>query len=136
MASFQNVYTHRKVADTASKPCEICYKPTASVLVASENKDFFYVCPGHIKDRKFCTPIIDEAAVAAKKKKEMEAEVEKVKKEFEERQKKKKEKEKEKDKEKDKDKESEEKKDKAKEEDGETEKQVEPFHPNYNAQQF
>jgi hypothetical protein len=38
MASFPNVYTHRKVADTASKACEICYKPSASVLVAPENK--------------------------------------------------------------------------------------------------
>lgn len=76
-------------------------------------KDFFFVCPGHVKDRKFCTPIIDEAAVAAKKKKEMEAEVERVKQEFEEKQKKKKEKEKqkeEKDK-KDKDKKDDEKED-------------------------
>ncbi|TVY83124.1 UPF0589 protein [Lachnellula suecica] len=104
MASFPNVYTHRKVADTASKPCEICYKPSASVLVSPENKDFFYVCSGHLKDRGFCSPIIDEAAVAAKKKKEMEAEVERVRKEFEEKQKKKKEKEKEKEKSKDKDK--------------------------------
>jgi len=38
MASFPNVYTHRKVADTASKACEICYKPTTSVLVTPENK--------------------------------------------------------------------------------------------------
>lgn len=62
------------------------------------------MCPGHLKDRTFCSPIIDEAAVAAKKKKEMEAEVERVKKEFEEKQKKKKEKEKEKEKEKGKEK--------------------------------
>lgn len=67
-------------------------------------QDFFFVCPGHLKDRGFCSPIIDEAAVAAKKKKEMEAEVERVKQEFEEKQKKKKEKEKEKEKGKDKDK--------------------------------
>lgn len=122
MASFPNIYTHRKVADTASKACEICYKPSTSVLVTPENKvkskpssqssqgvsvltsaqDFFYVCVGHLKDRGFCSPIIDEAAVAAKKKKEMEAEVERVKLEFEEKQKKKKEKEKEKDKDQDK----------------------------------
>ncbi|KFX87231.1 hypothetical protein V490_08419 [Pseudogymnoascus sp. VKM F-3557] len=100
--AFQNVYTHRKVADTASKPCDICFKPSTSVLVVPENKDFFFVCPGHLKDKGFCTPIIDEAAVAAKKKKEMEDEVERVKKEFEEKQKKKKEKEKSKEKEKDK----------------------------------
>ncbi|TVY59214.1 UPF0589 protein [Lachnellula cervina] len=105
MASFPNVYTHRKVANTASKSCEICYKPSTSVLVTPESKDFFYVCPGHLKDKGFCSPIIDEAAVAAKKKKEMEAEVERVKQEFEEKQKKKKkEKEKEKSNDKDKDK--------------------------------
>jgi len=119
MASFPNVYTHRKVAATASKPCEICYKPSTSVLVTPENKvsqtlstfytpyssqkDFFYVCPTHLRDKGFCLPIIDEAAVAAKKKKEMEAEIERVKQDFEERQKKKKEKEKAKEKEKDND---------------------------------
>lgn len=105
MASFPNVYTHRKVADTASKACEICYKPSTSVLVTPQNKDFFFVCAGHLKDTAFCSPIIDEAAVAAKKKKEMEAEIERVKLEFEKKQKKKKEIEKAKDKEKDKEKE-------------------------------
>merc|ERR1711964_649288 len=84
-------------ADTASKACEICYRPSTSVLVASENKDFFYVCPAHLKDKGFCNPIIDEAAIAAKKKKEMDAEIERVKLEFEEKQKKKKEKDKDKD---------------------------------------
>ncbi|CZT10651.1 uncharacterized protein RAG0_15074 [Rhynchosporium agropyri] len=98
MASFANIYTHRKVADTASKACEICYRPSTSVMVAPENRDFFYVCPSHLKDKGFCNPIIDAAAVAAKKKKEMDAEVERLKQEFEEKQKKKKEKEKEKDK--------------------------------------
>ena len=38
MASFPNIYMHRKAADTASKACEICYKPTTSVLVTAENK--------------------------------------------------------------------------------------------------
>lgn len=124
--AFPNVYAHRKVADTSSKPCDICYKPSTSVLVVSENKvhldyknfeaivnakqDFFFVCPGHLKDKGFCTPIIHEAAVAAKKKKEMDDEVARVKKEFEERQKKKKEKEMSKEKDKDKDKKDEDKK--------------------------
>ncbi|KAB8288870.1 hypothetical protein EYC80_010773 [Monilinia laxa] len=95
MASFPNIWIHRKVAETASKPCEICYKPSASVLITPENKDFFYVCPSHLKDKGFATPIIDEAAIAAKKKKEMDDEIERVKQEFEEKQKKKKQKEKE-----------------------------------------
>ena len=43
MASFPNVYTHRKVADTASKSCEICYKPSTSVLVTPENASFVNV---------------------------------------------------------------------------------------------
>jgi hypothetical protein len=72
--------------------------------VLTQGQDFFYVCPAHLKEKGFCSPIIDEAAVAAKKKKEMGAEIERVKKEFEEKQKKKKEKEKEKGKDKDKDK--------------------------------
>ncbi|GKT50796.1 UPF0590 protein [Colletotrichum spaethianum] len=108
--SFPNIYTHRKVAETAAKGCDVCYRATSSVLVASEKKDFFYVCPSHLKDKNFCSPIIDKEAVEARKKKELEDEVERVKKEYEEKQKKKKEKEekdknadKGKDKEKDKD---------------------------------
>ncbi|WQF81053.1 Putative VPS4-associated protein [Colletotrichum destructivum] len=110
--SFANIYTHRKVAETAAKGCDVCYRATSSVLVAPENKDFFYVCPSHLKDKNFCSPIIDKEAVEAKKKKELEEEVERVKKEYEEKQRKKKEKEdkekaedkdKSKDKEKDKD---------------------------------
>lgn len=65
------------------------------------------MCPSHLKDRNFCAPIIDTAAVEAKKKKEMDEELERVKKEYEERQRKKKEKEaQEKSEEKDKDKSS------------------------------
>ncbi|KAI1136770.1 DUF1742-domain-containing protein [Hypoxylon sp. FL0543] len=91
--SFPNIWHHRRVAETSAKACEVCYKPSSSVLVTPENKDFFYVCPGHLKDRGFCTPIIDQEAVAAKKKKEMEEELERAKKEYEEKQRKKKEKE-------------------------------------------
>ncbi len=36
--SFPNVYTHRKVADTAAKGCEVCFKPSTSVLITPENK--------------------------------------------------------------------------------------------------
>ncbi|KAK0625051.1 AAA-ATPase Vps4-associated protein 1-domain-containing protein [Bombardia bombarda] len=116
--SFPNVYTHRKVAETSAKPCDICFRPSSSVLVTPENKDFFYVCPTHLKDRGFCTPKIDQAAVEGRKKRDLEAEVERVKKEYEEKQRKKKEKEKEKeDKEKKDDKSKDKDKDKDKEDD-------------------
>ncbi|KAH6639412.1 VPS4-associated protein 1 [Boeremia exigua] len=103
-APFENTWYHRKVAENATKPCNICYKPTSSVLITPSNKDFFYVCIGHLSDRGFCQPDADEAAELAerKKKEEMDREVEKVKKEYEEKQKLKKEKRKAKDKEKDK----------------------------------
>ncbi|KAI2783269.1 DUF1742-domain-containing protein [Daldinia loculata] len=104
--SFPNTWNHRKVAETSAKACEVCFKPSTSVLITPDNKDFFYVCPGHLKDRGFCTPIIDHDAIAAKKKKEMEDEIERVKKEYEEKQRKKKEKESEKSKKENEDKET------------------------------
>ncbi|KAI1106339.1 DUF1742-domain-containing protein [Jackrogersella minutella] len=90
--SFPNIWHHRKVADTSAKACEVCFKPSTSVLITPESKEFFYVCPSHLKDRGFCTPIIDQEAIAAKKKKEMDEELERAKKEYEEKQRKKKEK--------------------------------------------
>ncbi|KAK4175820.1 VPS4-associated protein 1 [Triangularia setosa] len=90
--AFPNDYTHRKVSETAAKSCEICYRPSSSVLITSDSKDWFYVCPSHLKDTGFCTPKIDHAAIEARKKKELEDEIERVKKEYEEKQKKKKEK--------------------------------------------
>ncbi|KID90489.1 hypothetical protein MGU_02366 [Metarhizium guizhouense ARSEF 977] len=92
-APFPNLYTHRKVAESAAKTCDVCYKPSTSVLITPDKKDFFYVCPSHLKDTYFCTPKIDEAALKAKREKEIAEETEKLKKEYEERQRKKKEKE-------------------------------------------
>lgn len=67
-------------------------------------QDFFYVCPSHLKDKHFCSPIVDAEDQAAKKKQEaMAQEIEKVKKEYEEKQQRKKQKEKEKGKDKSKD---------------------------------
>ncbi|KAF2013800.1 DUF1742-domain-containing protein [Aaosphaeria arxii CBS 175.79] len=102
----QNVWHHRRVGDGSAKACWICYKPTTSVMITPDNKDFFYICIGHLSDRGFCQPDADEVAAAAarKKKEEMDREIEKVKKEYEEKQRLKKEKRKEKEKEKDKDK--------------------------------
>ncbi|OAQ70864.1 AAA-ATPase vps4-associated protein 1 domain-containing protein [Pochonia chlamydosporia 170] len=91
-APFPNLYTHRKVAESASKACDICYKPSTSVLITPDKKDFFYVCPAHLKDTYFCTPKIDEEALKAKREKELAEETEKLKKEYVERQRKKKEK--------------------------------------------
>ncbi|KAH8882356.1 DUF1742-domain-containing protein [Thozetella sp. PMI_491] len=99
--SFPNIYTHRRVADTSARSCDICYKQTSSVLITPDNKDFFYICPAHLKDKNFCTPKVDKAAEEARKKKEMEDEMERVKEEYEEKQRKKKEKSKDKSKEKD-----------------------------------
>lgn len=87
---FPNIWHHRKVAETAAKGCDVCFKPSTSVLVTPEKQDFFYVCPSHLKDHRFATPIVDEAAIAAKKKKEMDEELDRVKKEYEEKQRKKK----------------------------------------------
>ncbi|SPO05259.1 uncharacterized protein DNG_07946 [Cephalotrichum gorgonifer] len=115
---FENVYAHRKVADTAQKGCDICYRPTTSVLISDgpDGKDFFFVCPAHIKDRKFCSPIIDQDAVEARKKKAMEEELERVKKEYEEKKRKKEAEKKKKDEEKEKEKEKEKSGDKSKDE--------------------
>ncbi|KAL8902805.1 MAG: hypothetical protein Q9171_007594 [Xanthocarpia ochracea] len=53
--------------------------------------DHFYVCPGHLKDRAFCTPIVDEAeAAAAKKKEDLDREIELIKAEYAEKLKKRK----------------------------------------------
>lgn len=54
-------------------------------------QDYFYVCPGHLKDRGFCSPIIDEAEATAKRKKEkLDREVELIKREYDEKTEKKK----------------------------------------------
>ncbi|KAF5969290.1 hypothetical protein FBULB1_10312 [Fusarium bulbicola] len=100
--TFPNIYTLRKVADTAAKACDICYKSSTSVLITPDQKDFFFVCPVHLKDRYFCTPKIDEEAAKRKREKELEEEKERVKKEYEEKKKKKKEKEEKKEEDKDK----------------------------------
>ncbi|KAJ5133912.1 hypothetical protein N7526_005277 [Penicillium atrosanguineum] len=92
MSLLTNVYHLRRVADTSSKACLICHKPSTSVLITPDNRDFFYVCPAHLQDRHFCSPIINaEAEAARRKEEEMAKEIEKVKKEYEDKQKRKKE---------------------------------------------
>ncbi|CAN9300296.1 unnamed protein product [Alternaria sp. RS040] len=105
----ENLWHLRRVADNAAKACWICYKPSTSVLITPNNKDFFYICPGHLSDKGFCQPEADEAKRIADQKKqdELDREIEAVKKEYEEKQKLKREKRKGKDKDKDKEKEKE-----------------------------
>lgn len=99
--SLQNIWHLRRVADTGARACYICHKPSSSVLITPDSKDFFYVCPVHLKDRNFCSAVVDAEEQEAKRKQEaMAAEVEKVKREYEEKQRRRKEKSKEKEKEK------------------------------------
>ncbi|OCK75516.1 DUF1742-domain-containing protein [Lepidopterella palustris CBS 459.81] len=110
--SLPNIWYHRRVAEGSAKACWICYKPSTTVLITPDNKDFFYICVGHLKDRGFCIADEDEVAATAarKRKEELDREIEKVKQEYEEKQKRRKEKRKEKEKEKEKDKEKDSKK--------------------------
>lgn len=36
--SFPNIYTHRKVAETKAKSCDVCFKISSSVLITPDNK--------------------------------------------------------------------------------------------------
>ncbi|KAK7980827.1 hypothetical protein PG989_013284 [Apiospora arundinis] len=117
--SLPNVWHHRKVADSSAKGCDLCYKPTTSVLVTPDKQDHFYICQAHLKEVRFCKPIVDQAAEAAKKQKEKDdAMIAQAKKEYDEKQRKKKEAEKSDDKDsKDKDKAKDDKVDEEKKDD-------------------
>ncbi|ODQ65603.1 DUF1742-domain-containing protein [Nadsonia fulvescens var. elongata DSM 6958] len=53
-SQFKNLYHLRKVAESSAKACFVCYKPSSTVLVASDGKsDFFYVCQSHLADPSF-----------------------------------------------------------------------------------
>lgn len=58
---FPNEYQLRLVANSDSKACLVCYKPTTCVLLAGNKADFFYVCEAHLKDELFSTPVHPEA---------------------------------------------------------------------------
>ncbi|TFL00581.1 VPS4-associated protein 1 [Pterulicium gracile] len=101
--SFTNLYYKRTAA--TEKACFVCFKPTPLVLATAQTVDFFYVCPGHLTDRGFASPLSSEP----EKPQVGAEEIAKVKQEWEDKQKAKKEKadaakEKEKDSEKDGDK--------------------------------
>lgn len=117
----RNLYHRRLVADSAAKACWICYKPSSTVLITPEQDDYFYICPGHLKDPKFATAKDAEDLAEKKRKEELDKEIEAVKKEFEEKMRKKLDRRKQKEYEKDGKKEKEEKKEESKE-DAEEEK--------------
>ncbi|KAI5857179.1 VPS4-associated protein 1 [Tricharina praecox] len=62
----KNLYHKRHVADAAAKQCDICYRPSTCVLITPDQNDWFYICPGHLKDRGFCSPAGEERKVKAK----------------------------------------------------------------------
>ncbi|EEH43355.1 uncharacterized protein PADG_08280 [Paracoccidioides brasiliensis Pb18] len=70
--SLPNIWHHRKVAETAARSCEICYKPSSSVLITPDNKASIE----HAND--------EEEVASRKKKEELDKEIEKVKQEYEE----------------------------------------------------
>ncbi|KAK5680053.1 hypothetical protein LTS10_008003 [Elasticomyces elasticus] len=85
----KNLYHRRLVADSAAKACWICYKPSSTVLITPDQDDYFYICPGHLKDPKFATAKDAEDLAEKKRKEELDKEIEAVKKEFEEKMKRK-----------------------------------------------
>ena len=88
MAS-KNLYHRRLVAQSSAKACILDYKPTTTVLITPDNDDYFYICPGHLKDRNFATAKDEEDLDKKKKDEEIQKEIEAVKKEFEEKMRKK-----------------------------------------------
>lgn len=57
LAPFPNDYALRLVAESDSKSCVVCYKPSSSVLISANSADFFYICPNHLQDDSFATPV-------------------------------------------------------------------------------
>lgn len=85
----KNLYHRRLVAEGSSKACWVCYRPSSTVLITPDQDDWFHVCPGHLKDRKFAIPQDEEDLAEKKRQEELEQEVIKVKAEFEEKMRKK-----------------------------------------------
>src|ERR1700760_2304213 len=85
----KNLYHRRLVAESGAKACWICYKPSSTVLITPDQNDWFHVCPGHLKDRKFAVPKDEEDLAEKKRKEDLDKEIEAVKKEFEEKMRKK-----------------------------------------------
>lgn len=83
MAS-KNLYYRRLTAETASKACWICYKPTSTVLITEAQDDWFNICPGHLQDAKFAIAKDAEDLEKRRREEAIEKEIAAVKKEYEE----------------------------------------------------
>ena len=92
--SLQNRYHRRRVAESASKPCLVCYKSSSTVLITPDNADFFFTCAGHLDDKGFAEPVQEVEPSSSEKNftEDLEKEIELVKKEHEEKVKRRKEK--------------------------------------------
>ena len=49
--AFPNHYTHRRVAETKAKSCDICFKLSSSVLITSDNKVRLSARPNNLARR-------------------------------------------------------------------------------------
>lgn len=85
----KNIWHRRLVAESGAKACWICYRPSSTVLITPAQDDWFHICPGHLKDRKFAIPQDEEDLAEKKRQEELDKEIEVVKKEFEEKMRKK-----------------------------------------------
>lgn len=56
-APFPNEYQKRQVSESDAKACSVCFKPASTVLLSANKGDYFYICPSHLKDASFGTPI-------------------------------------------------------------------------------
>ena len=80
--SLQNLYHKRLAAKSSS--CTICFSPTTTVLTTPDSRDWFYVCPSHLKNSNYATPVDDASTSkdAPITDEELQKEIEAVKKEY------------------------------------------------------
>lgn len=58
---FANLYGVKHVADNSCKACILCFKPTNTVLITGDKKDWFYVCTVHLTDKNFAKLVYCDA---------------------------------------------------------------------------
>lgn len=63
-APFPNVYQVKHVAASSARACVLCFKPSATVLITANAKDWFYVCDMHLRDAQFAQTTYRDASGA------------------------------------------------------------------------